>query len=75
MGAMLGRMLRAMARRAGDGDLESLVELRQLSTMLDQAIVDGARQAHDGAGFSWTEIADALGISRQAARQRFGGAE
>ena len=74
MGAMLGRMLRAMARRAVEGDLEALAELRQLQTQLSEAIQLGGQLAHDEAGLSFTEIGDALGISRQAARQRFGGA-
>lgn len=74
MGAMLRRMVKAMGRRAGEGDLECLVELRQLKADIDQAIAAGARAAHDGpAAFSWTDIGDAVGITRQAARQLYGG--
>lgn len=72
MGAMLARLLRAMARRAGEGDLEALAELRQLQDVLADAIGAAGRAAHDDAGFSFGEIAAALGITRQAARQRFG---
>ena len=70
IGAMLRRMLRAMARRAGDGDLLALRELVELRSVIDQAIVDGARMAHDDPHrFSWAEIGAELGISRQAAQQ------
>ncbi len=36
-----------------------------------QRLADAVTAAHD-AGFSWTSIATVLGVSRQAARQRFG---
>jgi len=71
IGAMLRRMLRAMARRAGEGDLLALRELVELRAVIDQAIVDGARLAHgDPHRFSWAEIGAELGISRLAAQQR-----
>lgn len=68
---MIGRMLRALARRASADD-QSLAELVGLRAELDAAIDEAARRAHDDAGFSWTEIGDQLGLTRQAARQRFG---
>ena len=72
--AMVGRVLRALARRAEAGDLDALEELRGLRDAADAALVAAARGAHDGRGhYSWTEIANCLGITRQAARQRFGG--
>lgn len=70
---MIGRMVRALARRAGEGESFALAELVGLQAVLDEAIATAAKAAHDDAGFSWTEIAGELGISRQAARQRFGG--
>jgi hypothetical protein len=72
IGTMLRRVLRAMVRRATAGDLEALRELHLLELNLLSAVVDAARGAHDGpARYSWTEIAAELGVSRQAARQRF----
>lgn len=70
---MMRRMLRALVRRAGEGDLFALEALAQLRTETAQALADGARAAHDGpARYSWTEIAAELGITRQAARQEYG---
>lgn len=72
--AFLRRTLGAYARRVAAGDVEALPELVELSTCLDNTIqtaVDGLRQF----GYSWTEIASRLGISRQAAQQRWGNKE
>lgn len=68
---MLSRMVRAYARRVGDGDPVDLKRMAELADQLDQALDVAARAQHDE-GFSWGEIADALGITRQAAWQRFG---
>jgi len=70
--AMMVRMMRAHARRVAAGSAEDLADLVALRAELDQAIDAGARALHDDGGLSWTEIATALGVSRQAARQRFG---
>lgn len=64
------RMARAFVRRAAEGDREMLSALAQAHADLGVALGDAARAAHDH-GYSWTEIADELGITRQAARQRF----
>ena len=71
--AFCRRIIRAHARRIATGDIEALADLVHLSAELDTAIghaVTGLR-AH---GYSWTEIAARLGVTRQAAHQRFGGA-
>lgn len=69
--AMLGRMLRAYTRRVADqGSVEDLAEMVTLRAALDDAIVRAAADLHDQ-GVSWTEISRPLGITRQAARQRF----
>jgi hypothetical protein len=72
MGAMLDRMIRAMARRATGGELEALGVLRELRWKIDAAIAEGAQGAHDAFGYSWTEIGNELGVTRQAARQMYG---
>lgn len=73
---MMGRMIRAHRRRVAAGNAEDLRDLVKLRDELDAAITDSARALHTGVdgqpGLSWTEIAAALGVSRQAARQRFG---
>jgi hypothetical protein len=66
------RVLRAAGRRIAAGDVEALPALAGLAVELDTAIgvaVAGLR----GAGYSWAEIAARLGVTRQAAQQRWGG--
>ena len=70
--AFTRRVIRAYARRVATGDVEALIDLVGLSQQLDTAIlaaVTGLRAC----GYSWTEIATRLGITRQAAHQRWGG--
>ena len=70
--AFTRRVIRAYARRVATGDVEALTDLVGLSNQLDTAIlqaVTGLRTC----GYSWTEIAARLGITRQAAHQRWGG--
>lgn len=67
------RILRAAARRVGDRDIEGLTELVMLRSEIDAAIdtaVLNLRSA-DGGQYSYTDIGRVLGITRQAAQQRF----
>ncbi len=71
--AFTRRIIRAYARRISAGDVEALTDMVGLSVELDRAIgqaVIGLRAY----GYSWAEIALRLGITRQAAQQRWGGA-
>jgi len=65
------RIMRALSTRLGQADPEDLAEMIELSRTLDSAI-GAAVRAQRANGFSWTEIAAPLGISRQAAQQRWG---
>jgi hypothetical protein len=70
--AFVRRIIPAHARRVASGDVEALTDMVGLSALLDEAIgeaVIGLR-VH---GYSWAEIGQRLGISRQAAQQRWGG--
>jgi DNA-directed RNA polymerase specialized sigma24 family protein len=51
--------------------LTGLTDLLAMSRELDAAIATAVRALHEF-GYSWTEIADRLGTSRQNARQRWG---
>jgi hypothetical protein len=70
--AFVRRIVRAYARRVASGDVEALTDMVSLSVLLDEAIGDAVTglRAH---GYSWAEIAQRLGITRQAAQQRWGG--
>ncbi len=71
--AFARRILRAYARRVAGGDVEALTLMLGLSAELDTAIgqaVTGLRAF----GYSWAEIGSRLGVTRQAAQQRWGDA-
>jgi hypothetical protein len=71
--AFVRRILRAYARRVAAGDVEALRSLSVLSTEVDavtRLAVAGLR--NKPYGYSWSEIADRLGTSRQAAQMRYG---
>jgi hypothetical protein len=70
---MIHRVARSLARRAEGGDIDALEELVKLQHDLDGYIDRAARGLHAEPGrYSWGEIGRWLGITRQAARQRFG---
>jgi ClpX C4-type zinc finger protein/ClpA/ClpB-like protein len=67
--------LMALVRdRAGDAELDrvqaSIAVAEELSTRGDELIGRFVEEAR-GAGFSWTDIGARMGVSKQAARQRF----
>ena len=69
--AFARRVLRAYARRVATGDIDALTAMTDLATEIDDAIgqaVTGLR----GFGYSWADIGTRLGITRQAAQQRWG---
>lgn len=69
--AFARRIIVAHGRRIAAGDVEGLRDL----AALDAAVQDATARAVEGlrsAGYSWAEIGDRLGISRQATQQRWG---
>jgi hypothetical protein len=71
--AFARRILRAYARRVANGDIEALRSLAALSSEVDaltRLAVAGLRTSPYR--YSWWEIADRLGVSRQAAQMRYG---
>lgn len=65
------RMIRALVRRAGTGDTEALRELVETQRVLAEAIQAAGAAAYATGHYSYADLAGELGISRQAARQRF----
>ncbi len=68
--AMMRRMVRAYGRRVAECDPIDLADMVQVQKEMDAAIraaVQGMRERE----YSWSEIADGLGITRQTAWERF----
>ena len=70
--AFARRILRAYARRIATGDIDALEDIITLADDIEDIIrhaVTGLR----GQGYSWADIGTRLGVTRQAAQQRWGG--
>lgn len=70
---MLRRMIRGLGRRMAEhsnpSDLADAVALqRELDVVIRQS-VHAMRSEH---GYTWQQLADELGVSKQAAQQRYG---
>ncbi len=72
--AFTRRILRAYVRRIGDGDVEALAGLTSLASEVDTAMQEAITGLRDF-GYSWAEIGARLGVTRQAAQQRWGGTQ
>lgn len=71
-GRIILAFVRALERRGQDGDLQALVTLAECRKQIAQAMQETAvalRVQHD---YSWGEVGLAFGVTRQAARQRWG---
>ena len=55
-----------------DSPLDGVRDARGIERALDKVLRDQVRRARQ-AGCSWTEVGDALGMSKQAAWERFSG--
>ena len=72
---IVGEGRRLGLRTPGDWDshpIEALSECRRAATALEKAIWQTVHSARES-GHSWTEIGDALGVTKQTAWQRFSG--
>jgi N-acetyl-beta-hexosaminidase len=73
LGGMVRRMVRALVRRAAEGDTEALEQLYQLEAELPTATSCAMAMMNARTSspvYSFTELANVLGTTRQAARQR-----
>ena len=68
--AFVRRILRAYSRRVGDGDVEALALMLGLAEEIDTAIAEAVKGLR-ACGYSWAEIGSRLGVTRQAAQQRW----
>lgn len=69
--AFAQRVLRAYARRVAQGDIDAIADLAAIAGEAEVAM----RQAVAGlrkAGYSWADIGTRLGVTKQAAQQRWG---
>jgi hypothetical protein len=74
--AMLARMMASYGKRIGDDPAASLAHLRNLESALTDATNHGLYLANKVGGHSINELADHLGVSKQAVFKRVGlGAE
>lgn len=69
-GGFVRRIVRAYGRRVADRDIEALAGLADLQRELD-AVVTASVDGLLAAGYSWADIGGQLGITRQAAQQRY----
>lgn len=69
-GAFARRILRAMSKRAS-GDVDALPDLLALRELVDQAMTN-AVAACRAEGYSWADIGERLGTTKQNAQQRYG---
>lgn len=70
--AFARRIIRAFGRRIAKGDIDALADISFLSEQIDQAIKDSVTGLR-ARGYSWADIGRQLGVTKQAAQQRWGG--
>ena len=68
----VARVITAAGKRVATGDVEALPDLAQLSADVDAAFITAVQGLREF-GYSWEQIATRLGVTRQAAQQRWGG--
>ncbi len=67
----VARVIKAAGKRIAQGDVDSLPDLAALTQDLDTALITAVRGLREF-GYSWEQIASRLGVTRQAAQQRWG---
>jgi len=70
--AFVRRAIAAYSRRVATGDVDALEGMAALSADLDTAIAHAVTALRTQHGYSWADIGARLGITRQAAQQRWG---
>ena len=70
--AFARRVIRAYSRRVAAGDIDAIADMTRLAGDLDHAIHDAITGLRSH-GYSWGDIGNRLGITRQSAWERWGG--
>lgn len=68
--AFMRRGVRALVRRSTEGDLDALEALVALQAEVQASTIKAGAALH-AHGFSWAQIAQITGTTRQAAAERF----
>jgi hypothetical protein len=69
--AFVRRVIAAYSRRVAAGDIDAISDMTSIAAELDDAITEAVTGLRS-AGYSWADIAARLGVTRQAAQQRWG---
>lgn len=69
--AFVRRVIAAYSRRVAAGNIDAISDMTSVAAELDDAITEAVTGLR-AAGFSWADIAARLGVTRQAAQQRWG---
>jgi hypothetical protein len=69
--AFVRRVIAAYSRRVAAGDIDAITDMTSIAAELDDAITEAVTGLRT-AGYSWADIAARLGVTRQAAQQRWG---
>lgn len=64
--ATVARFARALVRRAGEGELEAVVALRELRVTVAEAYRDALHEAVHTAGYTYATVAQECGVTPQA---------
>lgn len=69
---IVSAFVRALTRRGLRGDIQALIALSECRKQISEAMQETAVALRAVHGYSWGEVGLAFGVSRQAARQRWG---
>jgi len=70
--AMVRRVVRALNRRVANGDVEGLRTLVGLTEFIQGMVAATVLELHERHGYTWEQIGRSMGMTRQAAQQRWG---
>jgi hypothetical protein len=70
--AFVRRIVRAYGRRVSDMDIEALADMVAVQRELDAAVRAAVLELQGSGTYSWGDIGRVLGITRQAAQQKYG---